>query len=67
MPVNSVICEQKFSRSNNYTNCKAMNGPRFNFFWIYFFDLNNLKVTDKLREVIKIVCINIHLLKISVF
>ena len=23
MPVNSVICEQKFARSNNYTNCKG--------------------------------------------
>ena len=49
MPVNSVICEQKFSNSNNYTNCKAMNGPRFNFFWIYIFDLNNLKSVGKVR------------------
>ena len=49
MPVNSVICEQKFSNSNNYTNCKAMNGPRFNFFWIYIFDLNNLKTIGKIR------------------
>ena len=26
-----------------------MNGPRFNFFWIYVFDLNNLKTIGKVR------------------
>ena len=26
-----------------------MNGPRFNFFWIYVFDLNNLKSVGKIR------------------
>ena len=49
MPVNSVICEQQFARSDNYTNCKAMNGPCFNFFFTYLFDLNNLKTTGKVR------------------
>ena len=49
MPVNSVICEQKFARSNNYTNCKAMNGPRFNHFFIYIFDLNNLRNLGQVR------------------
>ena len=49
MPVNSVICEQKFARSNNYTNCKSMNGPRFNHFFIYLFDLINLRYNGQVR------------------
>ena len=39
-----------FSRSNSYTNCKSMNGPRFNHFWHYIFDLNNLKAIGKVRS-----------------
>ena len=45
-PVNSVICEQTFSFTNHYTNLKAMNGPRYNFFWIYILDLHNNYVED---------------------
>lgn len=48
-PVNSVICEQKFARSNTYSNCKSMNGPRFNHFFIYVFDLNNLRNLGHVR------------------
>ena len=28
-PVNTVICEQSFAWSNQYSNVKSMNGPRF--------------------------------------
>ena len=45
-PVNSVICEQTFSYTNHYTNLKAMNGARYNFFWIYILDLHNNYVED---------------------
>ena len=44
--MNSVICEQTFSFTNHYTNLKAMNGPRYNFFWIYILDLHNNYVED---------------------
>ena len=42
--VNTVICEQSFAWSNQYSNVKSMNGPRFNFFFHYLLDLHNLKV-----------------------
>ena len=34
-------------------NCKSMNGPQFNFFWIYAFDINNLKSIGKVRTLAK--------------
>ena len=43
-PVNTVICEQSFAWSNQYSNVKSMNGPRFNHFFHYLLDLHNLKV-----------------------
>ena len=45
-PVNSVVCEQTFSFTNHYSNLKSMNGPRYNFFWIYILDLHNHYVED---------------------
>ena len=45
-PVNSVVCEQTFSYTNHYTNLKVMNGPRYNFFWLYILDLHNHYVED---------------------
>ena len=45
-PVNSVVCEQTFSYTNHYTNLKVMNGPRYNFFWLYILDLYNHYVED---------------------
>ena len=45
-PVNSVICEQTLSFTNHYTNMKVMNGPRYNFFWIYILDLHNNYIED---------------------
>ena len=45
-PVNSVVCEQAFSFTNHYSNLKVMNGPRYNFFWIYILDLHNNYVED---------------------
>ena len=45
-PVNSVVCEQTFSYTNHYTNLKVMNGPRYNFFWVYILDLHNHYVED---------------------
>ena len=45
-PVNSVICEQTFNYTNNYCNSKAMNGPRYNFFWLYVLDMHNSYVED---------------------
>ena len=44
--VNSVVCEQKFSFTNHYSNLKAMNGPRYNLFWLYILDLHNNYVED---------------------
>ena len=44
--INSVICEQTFSYTNHYSNLKVMNGPRYNFFWIYILDLHNNYVED---------------------
>ena len=46
VPVNSVVCEQAFNFTNHYSNLKAMNGPRYNFFWIYILDLHNNYVED---------------------
>ena len=43
-PVNTVICEQSFAWSNQYSNVKSMNGPRFNHYFHYVLDLHNLKV-----------------------
>ena len=45
-PVNSVICEQTFSYTNHYSNMKVINGPRYNFFWLYILDLHNHYVED---------------------
>ena len=45
-PVNSVVCEQTFNYTNHYSNLKAMNGPRYNFFWLYILDLHNNYVED---------------------
>ena len=45
-PVNSVVCAQTFSYTNHYTNLKVMNGPRYNFFWVYILDLHNHYVED---------------------
>ena len=44
--MNSVVCEQAFNFTNHYSNLKAMNGPRYNFFWIYILDLHNNYVED---------------------
>ena len=35
-----------FAYTNHYMNLKAMNGPRYNFFWIYILDLHNNYVED---------------------
>ena len=43
------MCEQKFARSNCYANCKAMNRERFNHYFLYLFDLNNLRTEGKVR------------------
>ena len=45
-PVNTVICEQSFAWSNQYSNVMNMNGPRFNHFFHYLLDLHNLKVCN---------------------
>ena len=45
-PVNSEICEQTFSFTNNYCNLKSMNSPRYNFFWLYVLDMHNNYVED---------------------
>ena len=45
-PVKSVVCEHTFSYTNHYTNLKVMNGPRYNFFWLYILDLHNNYVED---------------------
>ena len=44
--MNSVVCEQTFSYTNHYTNLKVMNGPRYNFFWLYILDLHNNYIED---------------------
>ena len=35
-----------FAYTNHYTNLKAMNSERYNFFWIYILDLHNNYVED---------------------
>ena len=49
--VNTVICEQSFAWSNQYSNVKSMNGPRFNHFFHYLLDLHNLRVEGVLRQI----------------
>ena len=44
--MNSVVCEQTFSYTNHYANLKVMNGPRYNFFWLYILYLYNHYVED---------------------
>ena len=48
--VNSNVCEQCFSWSNHYSNCKAMSSDKFASYWLYIFDLHNLQVTGTLRH-----------------
>ena len=49
--MNTVICEQSFAWSNQYSNVKSMNGPRFNHFFHYLLDLHNLRVEGVLRQI----------------
>lgn len=51
-PVNSQVCEQKFSYTNHFKNCKAMNEEHFRFYWLYILDLKNLLIEKKLGQVI---------------
>ena len=50
-PVNSQVCEQKFSYTNHFKNCKAMNEEHFKFYWLYILDLKNLLIEKKLGQV----------------
>ena len=45
-PVNSIVCEQTFNYTNYYSNLKAMNGLRYDYFWLYILDLHNNYVED---------------------
>ena len=47
--VNTVICEQTFKSLNKYTNVKAMNEFRFQFFFSYVIDLHNLHSIGQLH------------------
>ena len=49
--VNSVVCEQKFSRTNCYKNVKCMNWEHFNLYFLYVLDAGNLKLLGRLREI----------------
>ena len=37
----AVICEQRFSSTNHFTNVKAMNEACFKFYWLHILELNN--------------------------
>ena len=47
--VNSSVCEQCFSWSNHYKNCKAMSSDKFASYWLYILDLHNMHLTGTLR------------------
>ena len=36
-----MICEQRFSSTNHFTNVKAMNEACFKFYWLHILELNN--------------------------
>ena len=42
--VNSVVCEQKFARTNKFKNVKCMNWEHFNLYLLYVLDAGNLKL-----------------------
>ena len=48
--VNSSVCEQCFSWSNHYSNCKAMTSERFASYWLFIFDLHNMLITGTLKH-----------------
>ena len=50
LKVNFQACEQKFSWSNSFTNVKAMNADRFNFYLHYIFEMWNLSINGDLQE-----------------
>ena len=49
--VNSVVCEQKFARTNKFKNVKCMNWEHFNLYLLYVLDAGNLKLLGRLREI----------------
>ena len=49
--MNSVVCEQKFARTNKYKNVKCMNWEHFNLYLLYVLDAGNLKLLGRLREI----------------
>ena len=41
--VNTQAAEQLFWDVNKHSNCQAMSEPHFFLFWLYIFDLHNLR------------------------
>ena len=41
-----MVYEKTFNYTNHYSNMKAMNETRYNFFWLYILDLHNNYVED---------------------
>ena len=47
--VNTEVCEQLFNVINKFRNCKKMNEGHFFLFFLFLFDLHNLKIEGRLR------------------
>ena len=48
--VNTEVCEQLFNVINKFRNCKKMNEGNFFLFFLFLFDLHNLKIEGRLRS-----------------